>query len=144
MIVWLGGNNIIRDNCDLDFVTFINTIPRDEVEKYRKNAHLHIITFAHEANTTVLFEAMEHCVPTLTTDICGMHDIVKNNTGVKIPVDNYQNVTKAIAEKIDELAANPNKLYDMACELRLDSFNYVSEMRAKYYNSLYETLVNNN
>ena len=47
---------------------------------------------------------MEHCVPTLTTDICGMHDI---------------------------------KLYDMACELRLDSFNYVSEMREKYYNSLY-------
>lgn len=139
-----GGNNIIRDNCDLDFVTFINKIPRDEVEKYWKNAHLHIITSAHEANTTVLFEAMEHCVPTLTTDICGMHDIVKNNTGVKIPVDNYQNVTKAIAEKIDELAANPNKLYDMACELRLDSFNYVSEMREKYYNGLYETLVNNN
>lgn len=84
---------------------------------------------------------MEHCVPTLTTDICGMHDIVKNNTGIKILVDNYQCVEKRIAEKIDELAENPSKLYDMARELRLDSFNYVSEMRKKYYNGLYATLV---
>ena len=29
----------------------------------------------------------------------------------------------------------------MARELRLDSFNYVSEMRKKYYNGLYATLV---
>lgn len=133
------GYSIIKDNCDLDFVTFIDKIPRKEVEKYWENAHLHIITSAHEANTTVLFEAMEHCVPTLTTDICGMHDIVKNNTGIKILVDNYQCVEKRIAEKIDELAENPSKLYDMARELRLDSFNYVSEMRKKYYNGSYAT-----
>ena len=141
--MYWGGYSIIKDNCDLDFVTFIDKIPRNEVKKYWGNAHLHIITSAHEANTTVLFEAMEHCVPTLTTDICGMHDIVKNNTGIKILVDNYQCVEKRIAEKIDELAENPSKLYDMARELRLDSFNYVSEMRKKYYNGLYATFEKN-
>lgn len=137
-----GGSSFIKDNCDIGFVKFINKIPRDEVEKYWKIAHLHIITSAHEANTTVLFEAMEHCVPTLTTDICGMHDIVKDNTGIKIPVDTYQNVVQNIAEKIDFVAENPNQLYKMACNLRLDSFNYVKEIRAKYYNDLYMNLIN--
>lgn len=142
-VYYIGsGYSIIEDNCDLEFVTFIKRIPREEVEKYWMDAHLHIITSAHEANTTVLFEAMEHCVPTITTDICGMHDIVKDTTGIKIPIDNYQHVVQSFAHEIDQLATDPTRLFDMACKLRLDSFNYVNEMRKKYYNGLYDSFIN--
>ncbi|MFS6559580.1 glycosyltransferase, partial [Parabacteroides distasonis] len=43
------------------------------------------ITSSMEANTTVLFEAMENCVPVITVDHCGMADVVKDGvTGIKV------------------------------------------------------------
>ena len=56
-----GGRTKYFESCGLEFVKSVGQISRSEVEKYWENAHLHIITSALEANTTVLFEAMEHC-----------------------------------------------------------------------------------
>ena len=52
-------------------------IPRQDVQTCFKTAHLHLLTSSHEANTTVIWEAMEHCVPTIALNICGMADILK-------------------------------------------------------------------
>lgn len=134
-----GGYSIIRKQCDLEFVNFIDRIPREMVDDYWNQAHIHVITSALEANTTVLFEAMEHCVPTITTDICGMKDIVKDNTGFKIPINNYDQVCAQLAQIIDNIATNPSILLPMAFSLREDSYNYVAHKREDFYNNLYNS-----
>ena len=69
-------------------------------------------------------------------------NIVKNNTGIKIAVDSYDKICIKIAETIDKFAENPNELMNLALNLREDSFNYTCTEREKFYNNLYEELVN--
>jgi glycosyltransferase involved in cell wall biosynthesis len=111
------------------------------VENYWQNANLHVMTSSMECNSTVIFEAMEHCVPTITTGICGMADIVKDETGIKIPVNSWEECVQGFAEKIDYLAENRNELLKMALNLRKDSFNYVKEKRVDFYKGIYDEVL---
>ena len=53
-------------------ITLCGQLPREQVRAYFEKAHLHILTSAYEANTTVMFEAMEECVPSFVFDHFGI------------------------------------------------------------------------
>lgn len=70
-------------------------VNRNSVAEELSSSDLHIITSVSEANTTVLLEAIQHGVPTMTLDHCGMRDTVTSESGIKIDIEKYpQLVTK--------------------------------------------------
>ena len=143
-IVGGGDDAALLTELHLNNVHHVGHIPRTEVEKYWKSSHLHILTSSYEANTTVMFEAMEYCVPTIAIDICGMTDLIENNIdGIKIPVSDYNVMCENFANHIDMLSSNPKQLMNMALNLREKSFNYTIDIKDNFYNNLYNSIATN-
>lgn len=119
-------------------VSFFNRIPREKVLEMYKEAHLLVITSAMEANTTVLFEARENCVPVMTVDHCGMADVVQHeNTGIKIPVSDYETMCASFASQIDRVCKNPNLLKTFARNIKSSSYEYSQEYRMDFFEKCY-------
>lgn len=126
----------------LSRVDFIEQIPREEVLKLYKNAHLMAITSSMEANTTVLFEAMENCVPVITVDHCGMADVVKDElTGIKVKVQDFEKMSDDFARKIDEVCASPEKLLAFAKNIHETSYEYSQEYRMEFFEECYKKAI---
>lgn len=122
-------------------ITLHGQIPREEVNNIFKNAHIHLLTSAYEANSTVMFEAMENCVPSIALNICGMADLVKDDNGFPITVETYDQCVMDIAKKLDMLTTSPSILLDKAYSLRLFSFNYSADKRVSFYNKIYKSCI---
>lgn len=127
-----------------DYIELCGLLPRNQVNYCFKTAHLHILTSAYEANSTVMFEAMEECVPTIVFDHYGMSDLVKNEiTGYKIPVSDYETMCKTFATAIDKIIDNNCVLKQWALNLREDSKHYTSETRATFFEKCYDKAIKN-
>ena len=112
------------------------------VSKLLSESHVLLITSAHEATTTILWEAMEQAVPVVTVDLFGMADIVQDGvTGVKVPVTTYEETAQKFAEQLDFLIEHPGELKQLALNWRLDSFRYTKDKRAEFYNHLYRQVM---
>lgn len=123
-------------------ISFFNHIPREKVLEMYKNAHLLVITSAMEANTTVLFEALENCVPVMTVDHCGMADVVKHeSTGIKIPVSAYETMCASFASQIDRLCKNPGLLKMFARNIKSSSYEYSQEYRMDFFEQCYKDAI---
>ncbi len=135
--------NLVQGDFELNKrLIFAEKIPREKVLEMYKNAHLMAITSSMEANTTVIFEAMENCVPVITVDHCGMADVVKNDfTGVKVKIQNQEKMTEDFALKIDELCKNPEKLLTFAKNIKSSSYEYSQDHRMDFFEKCYEEAV---
>lgn len=128
----------------LSKIEFIEKIPRKKVLEMYKIAHLMAITSSMEANTTVLFEAMENCVPVITVDHCGMADVVKNDeTGMKVKVQNFEKMSDEFAQKIDEVCAAPENLLRFAKNIKSTSYEYSQEYRMDFFKECYKDAIKN-
>ena len=123
-------------------ITICGQLPREQVRVYFEKAHLHILTSAYEANTTVMFEAMEECVPSIVFDHFGMADLVKDSvTGRKIPVADYETMCRLFAKALDEVCEKPDLLKSWAFALHGDSKSYTAEKRVEFFEKCYQTTV---
>lgn len=91
-------------------ITWFGRLPRNDIEKYFLKAHLHVVTSMSEGNPTVVLEAMTYGVPTLTLDHCGMHDLICEECGFRIPVRNLADIVADIAGCIRNLLDNPEEI----------------------------------
>lgn len=136
-----GGADLVahvQDEQLLSRLSFSDSIPREKVLEMYKEAHLLVITSAMEANTTVLFEALENCVPVMTVDHCGMADVVQHeNTGIKIPVSDYETMCASFASQIDRVCKNPTLLKTFARNIKLSSYEYSQEYRMDFFEKCY-------
>lgn len=125
-------------------LAFMEKVPPEKVLEMYKGAHLLVITSAMEANTTVLFEAMENCVPVMTVDHCGMADVVKDGiTGIKIKLTNTEKMSEDFAARIDEICRKPEKLLLFAKNIKSSSFEYSQEYRMKFFDECYKDAIDN-
>ena len=125
-------------------ITLCGNLPRQEVRNYFCKSHLHLLTSSYEANTTVMFEAMEECVPSIVFDHFGMADLVKDDiTGKKITISNYDKMCNDFAAILDELTENPVKLKSWAMNLREDSKQYSADKRVSFFETCYEFAIKN-
>lgn len=125
-------------------ITLCGQLPREQVRAYFEKAHLHILTSAYEANTTVMFEAMEECVPSFVFDHFGMADLVKDGvTGRKIPVTDYEPMCSSFATALDEVCENSELLKKWAINLREDSKQYTAEKRTEFFEKCYQIAISN-
>lgn len=88
-------------------ITWVGKVPRDAVNRYYRESHLHALTSLAEANTTVIWEAMSHGIPTITLDHCGMHDTVCEKCGMRIAVGTLEATVESYAECLDRLISDP-------------------------------------
>jgi glycosyltransferase involved in cell wall biosynthesis len=116
-------------------------VPRADVHRLLDASHMHVITSVSEANTTVLWEAMECGVPTLTVDHCGMHDIVRVQTGLKAPLGPYHDVVRAISRHLAALARDPAQLESMAENVLLDADTYHWRHRPAFWLARYREAI---
>lgn len=138
-----GLKPLFSDDGDLlKRVKLVEKIPRAQVLEMYKNAHLMAITSSMEANTTVLFEAMENCVPVITVDHCGMADVVKDNiTGMKVKIQKFEKMADDFASKIDEVCRNPKKLLSFAKNIKSSSYEYSQKYRMDFFEKCYEDAI---
>lgn len=133
--------DFVLNNGLKDIVTFHGSMPRTEVMRMFDTSHLHVITSLSEANTTVVWEAMAHGVPTLALDHCGMHDTICEKCGIKIPVENSEQIVADIAKEINELLDAPSRFESLAYGTLECAQKYVWDARRKAMNSFYDLAI---
>lgn len=138
-----GLKPFFEKDCELlSRIKCIEKIPREKVLELYKDAHLMAITSSMEANTTVLFEAMENCVPIITVDHCGMADVVKDGvTGIKVKVQAFEKMADDFARKIDEVCSCPETLLGFAKNIKLNSYEYSQEYRMDFFDKCYSEAI---
>ena len=124
----------------LPLITFHGAVSRAEVQQIFKAAHLHIISSMGEATTTVLWEAMAKGIPTMTLDHCGMAGVVCEHCGIKIPIDWYGRVTQLMAENIDDLILNPERINALSKGALECSKKWMWDNRVKTFLETYNRL----
>ena len=118
-------------------------ISRHEVMDVIKMSHLHILTSLGEANTTVLFETMSYGIPTMTLDHCGMKDVVNNTCGVKIPINNYEQVINDLSHEILSLIQTLDRIEVLSLGMLKRAEEFTQEKRLEFFNRIYEKAIHN-
>lgn len=118
-------------------------VTRSEVFPILAQTHLHIITSLGEGNPTVIWEAMSLGIPTMTLDHCGMHDIVCEKCGFKIPIISYSQVINDITTRLNEIIQNPQILRDLSDGVIKCAQNYHWDNREAFWNDIYDLAIKN-
>ena len=78
-------------------------VSRTEVFELLRRSHLHIISSLSEGNPTTIWEAMSCGVPTMSLDHCGMHDVICDRCGIRIPIRSYAQVVRDMGAQMQRL-----------------------------------------
>jgi glycosyltransferase involved in cell wall biosynthesis len=89
--------------------TWHGWLPKRDAIAVVAESDLFVFPSLHEANSTVVMEALACGVPVVCLDHCGMADVVTTGCGVKIPVGAVNEVVAQFAETIGRLARNPEE-----------------------------------
>ena len=125
-----------------DMITWHGQLPRNNAVKLFDNAHLNVITSISEGNPTTIWEAMSYGVPTMSFDHCGMHDILTETSGIRIPIHKkYKDCVTAFANGLDAIVEHPDRLFTLAEGTLKRARQYLWSNRVDFFNSLYDDLV---
>ena len=122
-------------------VSFHGQIARPEVQDLLNRADLHLVTSLAEGNPTTVWEAMAAGVPTLTLDHCGMHDVVCDQCGVRIPPTDYPGTRDRIAAEIVALITDRKKLAALADGVVTCREKYLWSRRSRQWLEIYSAAV---
>jgi glycosyltransferase involved in cell wall biosynthesis len=89
--------------------TWHGWLPKRDAIAVVAESDLFVFPSLHEANPTVVMEALSSGVPVVCLDHCGMADVVTAACGVKIPVTTAREVITRLAEAIGRLARDPGE-----------------------------------
>ena len=101
-----------------DRVTFLGRIPRDRVEDLYAESDAFLFPSFREPSGSVVFEAMRHGLPVITTDRGGPGHVITGDCGVKVPAESPDQMVKALADAIRSVATNPNELQRLSTGAR--------------------------
>lgn len=129
--------NFVKNNNLTNVVKVMGRVERNEVFKMVSEAQLMLLPSLYDANTTVVWEAMAHAVPTLCLDHCGMRDTTKEKSGFKIPVTQYSSIVDKITEVFTTIVENPSRLKQKAESLLEDRMEYTWKKRIEKFEEIY-------
>lgn len=116
-------------------------IPREKVIGLLSDSYLNIITSVSEGNPTTIWEAMSVGVPTMTIDHCGMHDTVCSECGIKIPLNQFDQVIESFAFEIQKLMSNSKRFKELSDGVLKCAEKYKFIQRRSFFNEMYDICI---
>jgi glycosyltransferase involved in cell wall biosynthesis len=95
-------------------VRFLGRKSREEVERLYEDSDVFLFPSFREPAGIVLFEAMRHGLPVITTDIGGPGHIVTDASGIRVPVRDPDQFTGDLASAIGRIAMDRVLLESLA------------------------------
>lgn len=89
-----------------DCVDFLGQVTREQVEELYKNADGFLFPSFREPSGSVVFEALRHGLPVITTDIGGPGYVIDQTCGLTVPAQTPEQLAADLAEAITRLATN--------------------------------------
>ena len=120
-----------------DLVRWHGQLSRQETLQRFQSAHCHIITSLGEGNPTTLWEAMASGTPTISLDHCGMHDVICENCGIKIPLGAKKAMIGDLANAIRKLDNDRNLLRKLSAGCFKCAERFSWENRHQFFNRCY-------
>lgn len=126
-----------------DLIKWHGKVPRSKVYELLTKSHLHLITSVSEGNPTTIWEAMSVGVPTLSLDHCGMHDVLCDRCGIKIPIASLDKIVADLTFEIDRIQDDKNSLYELALGTIDCAQKYRWSERIKFWEDMYDLAIEN-
>jgi glycosyltransferase involved in cell wall biosynthesis len=126
-----------------DRVNLRGLITRSTVLDLMSNSDIHIITSMNEGNPTVIWEALALGVPTLSVAHCGMRDTLCESCGVLVPVSDFDQTSRAIADELGRLIKDPEALAIKKAGASVCAQKHLWEPRAETWLQKYREAIEN-
>lgn len=94
-------------------VVFTGMLKKEQSVQEIKNAAALVVTSGKEGGTWVLYEAMMCKTPIICMDTSGMHILVEDDGGIKLPVADYNTMVKKFAESMLWVLEHPEQAAEM-------------------------------
>jgi glycogen(starch) synthase len=122
-------------------VTFLGTVPHDELAKQYQNAYLHLHTASSEGWGMIMIEAMASGCPTVTTDTgCAGEALIDKRNALVVPINDKQALVKSC-----EILLEDEQLRDaFARQGIIDAKDWSFESLSKKLVSFFKACVNEN
>lgn len=138
---WIGGGPLLTKTQKLaaelgilDKVEFLGFVPWQEVFGILGNADLFVLNTVSEGMSRAILEAMACGLPTVSTNICGMPEVLPSED--LVPPKNPQ----LLADKIYEILSDPERMSRMSKKNIETAKNYSAEVLAEKKIAFYKWL----
>jgi len=125
----------VQDKCN-----WHGKISQFEVQQLMQSFDLLFFTSIVEGTSHVILEAISNSLPILCFDTCGHGELVTEEIGIKIPLENPNKSIARFAVEIEKLYHNRNLLLNMSnnCKLKIDELSWEEKGHklVTYYNNL--------
>ena len=95
-------------------IVWMGAQPNNVVKKAMAESDLFLFTSVSEDTSTVVLEAISYGLPVVCFDACGMAYVIDESVGIKIKLSNPKQSVCDIAETINYLNNNRNRLKEMS------------------------------
>ena len=121
-------------------INFVSWLPRNELSCYFSQAAIFLFP-SHEGAGMVVVEALAHATPVICLDNSGPGELITDDCGYKIQIDDYDKTTSEIAEGLSSLFQNPQKRTLMGDEaLKVFETKYNWNSKGEVLKDIYENL----
>jgi glycosyltransferase involved in cell wall biosynthesis len=125
-----------------DMIEFTGKVPYEKLPSYYESADALVFPALRDSGGSALLEAMSRNLPVICLDWAGPGEMVDDQSGIKIPVDNPSSTIKALGEAFVRLKADPSlgaSLADFAFKRSQSLFRW--EAKFQLLQSCYERLL---
>ncbi len=103
-------NDWIREMGLADRVFWKGRVPWAEVQRAYEEHEVFLFTSLRDSFGSQLLEAMSNGLAIVTLDHQGAHDFVPDDAGIRVPVTDPAGTARSLAEALDYINKNPQKL----------------------------------
>lgn len=124
-----------------EIFTWHGQLPRQDVLELMRRVDLNVISSVSEGNPTILWEAMQSGLPTISLDHCGMHDTISDDAGIKVKITDYDSLIKAFSFNLEKIIEDFSVINEFKTGVERDFYKYHWDNRVVFFNDLYEEVV---
>jgi glycosyltransferase involved in cell wall biosynthesis len=117
-------SSFIFDNNLEDSVKFVGKVPYAEIGSYYSSHDAFFFTSLRDSCPVQLLEAMAYGLPVITIDLHGQSEIVNNENGIKVNVQNPEETISTLVKEIEQLQQN-DQLYN---KMRHGAFSFARQL----------------
>ncbi|MFB3893939.1 MAG: glycosyltransferase family 4 protein [Phycisphaerae bacterium] len=104
--------------------TWHGWLPRDKAIGLIHDSHVFVITSLKDLTSTVLLEALSQGVPVLCLDHCGFSDVVTEECGIKLAIDQPGSLPRSLMQAIQAVWADEGHRRGMALSALQRAISY--------------------